>query len=314
MSRIHEALKKAELERAGTAPAETPAVEFHAHVIAPMSDGNGKSAVTQVLTETRRAQEPGALEWSDVVAGCSHPEWHLDPSTSVFLDPVLTVDSAEQFRSLRSRLYQMRNDQTLQTLVVTSALPGEGKTFVTSNLGQAIVRQHERRALILDGDLRRSHLHTAFRAPSRPGLSDYLRGDADLLTVIQQGLGGGLCVIPGGNPTANPTELLCNGRLKGLLEQVSGVFDWILIDSPPCLPVADANILADICDGVLFVVKARSTPSAVVEKAGRELRGRNVVGVVMNQVDQHALGYSSHYGSPYIGEPQGSKQSLASKE
>jgi protein-tyrosine kinase len=320
MSRIHEALRKAELERGGAAAMETPSATFQSHVnnavpvetpAAPFRpfandetpDRTGKSAVgAGVLTETKdmpAAPEDGVLQLSEILERCAHPNWHLDPATNVFLDPAVTVDGAEQFRTLRSRLYQISKDQPLQTLLVTSALPGEGKTFVTSNLGQAIVRQHERHALIIDGDLRRSRLHLALRAPTSPGLSDYLRGDADLLSVIQQGLGGNLCFIPGGSPVTNPSELLANGRLKILLERVAGAFDWILIDSPPCLPVADANILADLCDGVLFVVRARSTPSAVVEKAGRALQGRNVVGVVMNAVEEHAHGYHSPYGSSY---------------
>jgi len=318
MSRIHEALKKAELERSSEAPTETPIApsypqassaspletpvpSFKPFVPKPERSGESATAVG-VLTETKDmppAPGEGIFQLSDILERCAHPQWNLEPNRSVFLDPGLTADGAEQFRTLRSRLYQLRSDQSLQTLLITSALPGEGKTFVTSNLGQAIVRQHERRALIIDGDLRRSNMHTLLGAPSSPGLSDYLKGDADLLSVIQQGLLGNMCFIPGGNAVANPTELLANGRLKILLERVARAFDWILIDSPPYLPVADANILADSCDGVLLVVKARSTPSEVVGKAGRELHGRNVLGVIMNGVEEAALGYRSHYGSSY---------------
>ena len=85
--------------------------------------------------------------------------------------------------------------------------------------------------------------------------------------------------------------------MKILLDRVSPAFDWILIDSPPCLPVADANILADMCDGILLIVRAQSTPAAAVTKAGRELRGRNVVGVVMNGVDERVRGYDYYYRS-----------------
>ena len=303
MSRIHEALKKAEQERGGAAPVETPAAPSRPRANMPTLPDDGKSAVAVgTLTDTRTmpsVQRDGVLEWNEIAERCAHPGWDLDPQHSVFLDPALTADGAEQFRTLRSRLYQIRNDRPLQTLLITSALPGEGKTFVTSNLGQAIVRQNERRALMIDADLRRSNLHTGLRAPSSPGLSDYLRGDADVLSVMQQGLRGNLCFIPGGSEAANPTELLANGRLKILLESVAGAFDWILIDAPPCLPVADASILAGLCDGVLLVVKARSTPVRVVEKASKEFRGRKLVGVVMNAVEKCAHGYPSYYGSPY---------------
>ena len=127
---------------------------------------------------------------------------------------------------------------------------------MTSNLAQAIVRQPDRRALIIDADLRRPRLHVPFDAPLAPGLSDYLRGEADEAAVIQQGQEGNLCLIPGGAEVTNPSELLSNGRLKKLLDRLTPVFDWIILDSPPCVPVADASILADLCDGVLLVVRA----------------------------------------------------------
>ena len=302
MSRIHEALKRAELERTGAAPVNVSPAPSDRRVnsgtetskVAPVS-------ATSVLAQPQRvATVPeGALLFSDIVAHCAHPEWSPDPKINVFSDPDLSVDGAEQFRTLRSRIYQMRGDQPFRTLLITSSLSGEGKTFVTSNLAHAIVRQYERRALLIDGDLRCSRLHVPLRAPASPGLSDYLRGDADLFSVIQYGHQGNLCFIPGGSQSADPSELLANGRMKLLLDRVASAFDWVLIDSPPCLPVADANVLAELCDGVLFVVKAHSTPAAVVEKAGREMQGRNVIGVIMNHVAEQTLGYSSYYRSGY---------------
>ena len=86
------------------------------------------------------------LRFDDLRARCAHPTWHLDPNVNVFFNPNLSVHGAEQFRTLRSRLYQLRGTQSLRTLLVTSSVPGEGKTFVTANLAQAIVRQPDRRA------------------------------------------------------------------------------------------------------------------------------------------------------------------------
>ena len=188
---------------------------------------------------------------------------------------------------------------------MTSALPAEGKTFVTTNLGQAVIRQKERRALLIDADLRCSRLHMPLGAPTSPGLSDYLRGDMDLMSVIQaHGQEGNLCFIPGGSEVTDPSELLANGRMKTLLERVGSAFDWILIDSPPCVPVADANILADLCDGVLLVVRAQSTPASVIKKASREMQGRNVLGVVMNRVEPEGFDYGSYYHAGYGGNAQ----------
>jgi succinoglycan biosynthesis transport protein ExoP len=83
---------------------------------------------------------------------------------------------------------------------------------------------------------------------------------------------------------------------------VAPIFDWVIFDSPPCLPVADASVLADFCDGLLLVVRARSTPLAIVQRARQELQGRNIVGVVLNAVEEEALGYASYYGSGYDGK------------
>jgi protein-tyrosine kinase len=228
----------------------------------------------------------------------------------VFFNPDLSAHGAEQFRTLRSRLYQLRGNQSLRTLLVTSAIPGEGKTFVTTNLAQAIVRQPDRRALIIDADLRGARLHLPLGAPTSPGLTDYLRGEADEMSVIQHGQEGNLCFVAGGSEVTDPSELLSNGRLKKLLDRVTPVFDWVIIDSPPCVPVADASILAALCDGVLLVVRAGSTPSEVVERARQELKGKNVVGVVLNAVDEAGMYGSAYYhGYGYgYGDPKGAQR------
>jgi Mrp family chromosome partitioning ATPase len=105
-------------------------------------------------------------------------------------------------------------------------------------------------------------------------------------------------LIPGGKEVPNPSELLLNGRLKMLIDRVSPAFEWIIMDSPPCLPVADASILADVCDGVLLVVRAASTPTTTARRACQELQTKRVVGVVLNAIEgSAAYGSYYHYGS-----------------
>jgi len=301
MSRIHEALKKAEQERATVQATEAVAQQRDAAPSA--NDWKSSTSVAAVIDATPASPPAGTpasayLRFDDLRARCAHPQWHFDPNVNVFFNPGLSTHGAEQFRTLRSRLYQLRSNQPLRTLLVTSSIPGEGKTFVTTNLAQAIVRQPDRRALIIDADLRCARVHTLLGAPAAPGLTDYLRGEADEMAVIQHGPEGNLCFVPGGNEVTNPSELLSNGRLKKLLDRVMPVFDWVIVDSPPCLPVADASILADICEGVLLVVKAGSTPSAVAQRAYQELQGRNIVGVVLNAVGEAHM-YSSQYYHAY---------------
>jgi protein-tyrosine kinase len=294
MSRIYDALKKSESERD---PALTTDVRkavatgqsgrpFPAEVVLP-----GTSQRTPALQSDLRLQ--------DVLARCSRPEWHPDPRANLFLDPSKHLPVTEQFRTLRLRLYQLRSQQSLRTIIVTSATASEGKTLISGNLAQAIVRQDQRSALLIDADLRRPCQHLVLGAPFKPGLSDYLRGDADEMAVIQNGQEGNLFFIAGGQPVQNPSELLSGHRLKMLLERAVKAFDWVIIDSPPCLPVADARIMADVCDGVLLVIKAGSTSLEAAQKAQQTFDAKKIVGVVLNRVEEDALVYSSYYSTYY---------------
>jgi capsular exopolysaccharide synthesis family protein len=165
-------------------------------------------------------------------------------------------------------------------------MQGEGKTFVATNLVRSIIRQADKRALLIDADLRAPRLHTALGAPSTLGLSDYLRGEADEYRIVQNSETPNLCFIPCGTRVPNPSELLLSERMKVLLDTMTPAFDWVILDSPPSLPVHDASSLADLCDGVLFVVRAGETSYEVAKKATSEFRDKNLIGVVMNQVDK----------------------------
>lgn len=309
MSRIHEALKKAEQERASQMPNE---IAGSAQEILSSSGGTGAAAATAtavdvlsdpVLMSSTAAVSTTILRYDDLRARCTKVNWRLDPNQNVFLDSDPATHGAEQFRTLRSRLYQLRGNQRLRSILVTSSIPGEGKTFIVNNLAQAIVRQPDRRALIIDADLRRPRVHQLLGASAAPGLTEYLRGEADELSVIQCGQDSNLCLIPGGNEVTNPSELLSNGRMKELLDRVAPIFDWVILDSPPAVPVADASLLADMCDGILLVVRAGSTPAEVAQRAAQEMQGRNVVGVVLNATEKTHLYEAYYYESYGYGEP-----------
>jgi protein-tyrosine kinase len=302
MSRIHEALKKAAQERAVLRPSDVAEPGIDSAITPALNRGNGSaSAAADVLTQTDVLPPPrnDYLRFDELRAHCAHPHWHPSQDLNVFASPVPSPQGAEQFRTLRSRLYQLRSSQSLRTILITSSVAAEGKTFVASNLAQAIVRQPDRRVLLIDADLRCPRLHTVLGAPSSPGLTDYLRGTADELAIIQNGQEGNLCFIPGGSEVANPSELLSNDKLKILLDRVAPVFDWVILDSPPCLPVADASVLASLCDGLLLVVRAESTPAGTAQRACQELQGRNILGVVLNAVEKApAYGSSYYYDTP----------------
>lgn len=314
MSRIHDALKKAEQERAAVQTPESasaPAAHHAEVAVATPEPPRHEVMAASVQTATHTPVIGSEfLRFDDLRNHGVRTHWQLDPNVNVFFNSSLSPHGAEQFRTLRSRLYQVRSNQMLRTVLVTSSMPAEGKTFVTTNLAQAIVRQPDRRVLMIDADLRCARLHVPLGAPSTPGLAEYLLGEADEMQVIQHAQEGNLCLIPGGRQVTNPSELLSNGRMKRLLDRVMPVFDWVVLDSPPCLPIADASILAEVCDGVLLVVRAASTPAEVAQKACQELQGRNLVGVVLNGVDDAHL-HSSYYYQPY---PYGYGSELEEKE
>src|SRR5882762_4256660 len=227
---------------------------------------------------------------------CAAPAWKPDPEKNVFCNEASFTACIEQFRTLRSRLYRLREKQSFRTVLVTSTLPGEGKTFVALNLAQAIARQHERRALLIDADLRAAALHVAMGAPSWPGLSDYLAGEADEFSIVQADAKEDIFFIPAGRSVSNPAELLANNRLKSLLGRMAPVFEWIIVDAPPVLPVSDASVLAGMCDGVIFVLRAGRTAFDLAQTACLEFRENNLLGAVLNDVDEEVMyGAYSYY-------------------
>jgi protein-tyrosine kinase len=297
MSRIHDALKQAAEERQGKHPTDSFSSLLDPAIGAPLNEAHGAADTEMDIfgeTVMVRPSRTDTVPFDELRTNCARHVWHPDPNSNVFIRAVPDAHATEQFRTLRSRLYQMRSDQPLRTLLVTSSVSGEGKTFVSNNLAYAIVRKTDQRALIIDADLRCPRLHKVLGAPAAPGLVDYLNGTTDLMAIIQQGPEEGLCFIPAGSTVANPSELLSNGKLTTLLDRLTPLFNWVILDSPPCLPVADASVLANLCDGVLLVMRAKSTPAAAIQKACQQMEERNVVGVVLNGANE-AHSYDSSY-------------------
>lgn len=303
MSKIYEALKKAQGEKTQESPVASPHPQQEAQI--PSAPREFLAApLIERRQPTPRPIHAGIsgqyLRFDDLLKQCAEPVWQPDPNTIVFSESHDPHEGAEQFRTLRARLYQMRDVSPVKKVLVTSAVAGEGKTFVATNLAQAIARERDRKVLLVDGDLRNARLHLPLGAPVSPGLSEYLRDEASEADIIQHGQEGSLCFIAGGKGgVSNASELLSNGRLQKLLERVAPLFDWVIVDSPPCLPVADASVLAGCVDGVLLVVRSKSTTSAMAQRARQELRKSNVIGVVLNaveEVDSYGAYYSSWYG------------------
>jgi len=296
MSRIHDALKKAERERAsGGAPEQLGSPSGSAELEAtrpplpplPAADSGtipGRPIRVDTFDSTQIEEK--------LMSECLQVPWNPDRKTMLFFDEQNHALGTEQFRSLRSHLYLIRKEFPLKKVLVTSPLPKEGKTFVAGNLAQVFVRQQDRRVLVIDADLRRPGMHLWFGAPSAPGLSDYLAGEADAFQIIQRSPLKNLFFVPGGKTVSNPLELIGNGRLKVLFDHLAPAFDWIILDSPPATLVSDAKLLADVSDGILMVVMAASTPFDAAQKACQEFRGKRILGVVLNRAEEASI-YSS---------------------
>ena len=311
MSRIHEALKRAELERAsgqngqqqnghGERAGQGSAVETAPMPAAVSPQFELPPAGAHIPAEA----EPGAVQIEAMWSKCTRKDWDPDPKVIVFRNEDPHYPGAEQFRTLRSRLNRMRETQPLQTILISSAVPAEGKTTVSCNLAYALAQQQGSRVLLVDADLRSPRVHFVLGTPAAPGLAEYLQNTATEMEIINCSSADGLCFIPAGNHVSHPSELISSERMRNFLESVKPAFDWIIIDSPPALPVADASVLGGLVDGVLFVVRANSTPAEASQRACKELRDAHILGVILNTADE-AAGYGSYYSGGYGPAPYG---------
>ncbi len=294
MSRIHDALKKAAREKQRTARDEAgKAVHPQGTATEGMlSSGPGDLSDTAVRQHLLGLELPETnMKWCEALETSA---WVSDPSKLLVLGQPSPDPSVEAFRTLRTRLYLLRKQRSLQKILISSPLSQDGKTFVTANLAQALAQQRGR-VLLVDGDLRFSKLHLTFGAPPTPGLTECLKGNCSEEMIVQKGSVQNIFLVPGGTHTEEATELLTNGRLEGLLRKWSASFDWILFDSPPVVPVSDAKIIGELCDGVLMVVRSGSTTLTWAQKACREFGNNQLLGIVLNRVSPRSAYSSSRY-------------------
>ena len=172
---------------------------------------------------------------------------------------------AEKFRFLAVRLRQLRQSRPLKKVLITSTIPQEGKSTVAANLACTLARRRPQKTLLLEGDLRRPTVAARFGLGRVPGLSEWFRGESSAMNIFRlESLG--LWVMPAGNAAENPLELMQSGKLPALMEQLTAWFDWIVIDSPPLLPLADTSIWARLADGILLVTRPGITEKQQLQR------------------------------------------------
>lgn len=300
MSHIYEALQRAEAERKSAT-----------HDDARTNDPRNPNGVF----ETSTAPSEGAIaiaENSPIPAADSSfltniPRRPWNPSFDRLPGLQRNGAGVEQFRSLRSRLQEFRDLKSLKSLLVSSGMPQEGKSFIAANLALNLARHKNSKVLLIDGDMRCSSLHQYLGCDYNPGLADYLSGKASILEVMQHAeevkerdamisaVLNNLAFIPGGEGGDRAADLSGSKRFDELLTTAAPYFDWIVVDSPPVLLVSDAVNLARSCDAVLLVARAGVTTFPVAQRAQYELKASNIIGVVLNAVDKPAITESYYY-------------------
>ncbi len=183
-----------------------------------------------------------------------------------------------------------------RSIMVTSAVPGEGKSFVAANLAISIAQSIQEHVLIIDSDMRVPSIHRQFGFDDIPGLSEYLANGTPLSMLLQKTKVDKLSILPAGKPPHNPAELLSSQRMSKLLEEVRERYSdrYIIIDSPPPKLTAEANALARQVDGILLIVKYGSTPRDMVSDLIELLGKEKILGVVFNRVDMRLSNYLAY--------------------
>jgi capsular exopolysaccharide synthesis family protein len=268
MSQIFDALRRTEADRSG--------IELSA----------AKELLEVVERNVERSPTPSGHQKKEAA-----PDSHLQfPTARVSLSPenklVCITDAeslaAEKFRFLSIRLRYLQQKRSLKCVVVTSSVAGEGKSTIAGNLACALAGNKQQKVLLLDGDLRRPTLDQQMGLGELPGLSELLEGGSDQLANIYRLESLGLWILPAGRPSTNPLDLLQPGKLSALMDRLEAAFDWIVIDCPPVLPLADTSIWMRLADGILLVTRPGTTAKRQLRRSLEAIEHSKLLGAVLN--------------------------------
>ncbi len=203
---------------------------------------------------------------------------------------------AEKFRFLAVRLRQLRQSRPLKKILITSTIPQEGKSTVAANLACTLARRKNQKLLLLEGDLRRPTLANQFGLGRIPGLCEWLSGETEPINMYRlESLG--LWVLPAGAAPQNPLELMQSGKLSVLMDQLEAWFDWIVIDSPPVLPLADTSLWSRLADGILLVTRRGTTEKRQLQRGLEAIEKSKLLGALVNSSANAAhTDYYQRYG------------------
>jgi len=294
MSRIFEALQRSESERSGTTSAP-PALA---------------TELLQAVEREANAHIPKDFAANEFADDEVTEDFGHFPSLPILLSPdgkliCLTAEdslAAEKFRFLAVRLRQIQQSRPLKKVLITSTIPEEGKSTVSANLAAILAKKKQHKVLLVEGDLRRPTLSKQFGLGRIPGLSEWLQGEPRPIANIYHLESPNLWFLPAGHPPENPLELMQSGRLSHLMKKLTDWFDWIIIDSPPVLPLADTSVWARLADGILLVTREGTTKKRLLQQGLQVLEQSKLLGAVLNSSSNtDNSNYYQRYGA---GAPQ----------
>ncbi len=315
MSRIFDALQRSETERSGSDSSALPQgpdlLRRAERRVAARWDADGPRPESQAATSV----EDDALAEIAVAAGivltpgageglsADKRAEVLERFASLQISPsaqsrlVCLTDkenpTAEAIRLLGVRLRDLRRSRPLKKVLITSTIPQEGKSTISANLACALAQASDEKVLLIEGDLRRPSLSRMFGIGSAPGISEYIREEGSQLNDVYRLEDAGVWILPAGESPSNPLELLQSQRLQVLMEQLTAYFDWIIIDSPPVLPLADTSIWMRMADGVLLVTRQGTTQKHELQKGLEAIYPQKLLGALLNGA--LASAYSGYY-------------------
>lgn len=314
MSRVDEAMRRAgasstDDDADALAAAEAYPIEMpDRHRVTADRKGGAETTNEHVADLTSAGPDGGNRETppeSPAVARLFE-RFHPGVTEKVVIDRRMPVECREQYRRLAAVLHDAQATNHTQVVMVASAVAGEGKTLTAANIALTLSGSYRKRVLVIDGDLRKPVMHQLFRVDTAWGLADGLLPAAEMKIVVRQ-VTATLALLPAGRPMSDPMALLISERMKQLVAEARRTFDWIIIDTPPLVLLPDAHLLASIADAALLVVKAESTPHALVKRATDAIGRSKVLGVVLNNAAAQSPhrayeGYGDYY-SP-VTEPE----------
>lgn len=307
MSHIFDALQRSEDERAeidSPVPSEATELLLRAERRAASRWESGASQKQLEIIEAADRDQPIELQTPSLDAEAAHaPAKHdaalVDEAESDFsqfekLPVVLTPQNrlvcftdeeslaAEAFRLLGVRMQHLRRDRSLKRVLITSTIPQEGKSMVAANLACTLARRTQQRVVLVEGDLRRPSLSQEFGLGRHPGLCECLQGERTLAKSIYHLEAPGLWILPAGSSYGNALELLQSARLSAIMEQLTNWFDWVIIDSPPVLPLADTSVWARLAEGILMVTRQGVTEKRHLQRGLEALEKKKLIGALLN--------------------------------